>query len=112
MVILPIVYPQRQVTGAINYPVVQGFLKGDLHGSSSLSGSLANSCITQQAIPLFKNMSSKMDTSMPKSLMSSLYLKKKKKRDFPGGPVTKTPSSNAGDPGLIPGQGARSPTKT
>ena len=28
--------------------------------------------------------------------------------DFPGGPVAKTPPSNAGGPGLIPGQGTRS----
>ena len=29
--------------------------------------------------------------------------------DFPGGPVVKTPPSNAGDPNLIPGQGAKIP---
>ena len=29
-------------------------------------------------------------------------------RGFPGGPVAKTPSSHAGSPGSIPGQGARS----
>ena len=28
-------------------------------------------------------------------------------RDFPGGPVAKTPSSNAGGPGSIPDQGTR-----
>ena len=30
-------------------------------------------------------------------------------RNFPGDPVAKTPSPNAGGPGLIPGQGTRSP---
>ena len=29
-------------------------------------------------------------------------------RDFPGSPMAKTPHSNAGGPGLIPGQRARS----
>ena len=29
--------------------------------------------------------------------------------DFPGGPVVKNPSANAGDVGLIPGQGTRIP---
>ena len=79
--------------------VAQGFLKGDLHGSSSLSGSLANSCVTQQAIRLFKEMSSKMDTSTLKSLMASIF---KKKRDFPSGPVTKTPSSQCRGPRFDP----------
>ena len=30
-------------------------------------------------------------------------------RDFPGGPVIKNPSSNAGDAGLIPGQVTKIP---
>ena len=30
-------------------------------------------------------------------------------RDFPGGPVVKNPPSNAGDTGLIPGQGTKIP---
>ena len=30
-------------------------------------------------------------------------------RGFPGGPVVKNPSSNAGDAGLIPGQGTKIP---
>ena len=30
-------------------------------------------------------------------------------RDFPGGPVVKTPHSNAGGEGSIPGQGAKIP---
>ena len=30
-------------------------------------------------------------------------------RDFPGGPVVKNPPSNAGDMGLIPGQGTKIP---
>ena len=29
--------------------------------------------------------------------------------DFPGGPVVKNPPSNAGDAGLIPGQGTKIP---
>ena len=29
-------------------------------------------------------------------------------RDFPGGPVVKTPHTNAGGTGLIPGQGSKS----
>ena len=29
-------------------------------------------------------------------------------RDFPGGPVVKTPTPSAGGPGSIPGQGTRS----
>ena len=29
--------------------------------------------------------------------------------DFPGGPVVKNPSSNAGDAGSIPGQGTKIP---
>ena len=32
-----------------------------------------------------------------------------KERDFPGGPVVKNPPSNAGDVGLIPGQGTKIP---
>ena len=32
-------------------------------------------------------------------------LKKKKKQDFPGGPVVENPSANAGDTGSIPGPG-------
>ena len=32
-----------------------------------------------------------------------------KQRDFPGGPVVKNPPSNAGDTGLIPGQGTKIP---
>ena len=31
------------------------------------------------------------------------------KRDFPGGPVVKNPSCNAGDAGLIPGRGTKIP---
>ena len=30
-------------------------------------------------------------------------------RDFPGGPVVKNPPYNAGDVGLIPGQGTKTP---
>ena len=30
-------------------------------------------------------------------------------RDFPGGPVVKNPPSDAGDVGLIPGQGTKIP---
>ena len=33
-------------------------------------------------------------------------------RDFPGGPVVKNPPSNAGDAGLIPGQGTKLPHAT
>ena len=33
----------------------------------------------------------------------------KKKRDFPGGPVSKNLPSNAGDTGLIPGQETKIP---
>ena len=32
-------------------------------------------------------------------------LSKRKKEDFPGGPVIKNPPADAGDEGLIPGQG-------
>ena len=32
-----------------------------------------------------------------------------KNRDFPGGPVVKNPSSNAGDMGSIPGRGTKIP---
>ena len=32
--------------------------------------------------------------------------------DFPGGPVVKNPPSNAGDVGLIPGQGTKIPHAT
>ena len=32
--------------------------------------------------------------------------------DFPGGPVVKNPPSNAGDAGLIPGWGTKSPHGT
>ena len=40
----------------------------------------------------------------------SLWLELKQSRgDFPGGPVVKTLPSNAGDAGLIPGRGAKSP---
>ena len=31
--------------------------------------------------------------------------KKKKKQDFPGGPVVENPPANAGDTGSIPGPG-------
>ena len=34
---------------------------------------------------------------------------KQEVRDFPVGPVVKNPSSNAGDMGLIPGQGTKIP---
>ena len=34
---------------------------------------------------------------------------KSQNRDFPGGPVVKNPPSNAGDAGLIPGQGTKIP---
>ena len=34
---------------------------------------------------------------------------KKQGRDFPGGPVVKNPPYNAGDMGLIPGQGTKIP---
>ena len=100
MDISSIVYPLIHRQGSLKQlvtPVVQGFLKGDLHGSSSSSGSLAHSCVTQQAILLFRKMSSKMDTSTLKSLISSLYVKKKK-RDFPGGPVPKILRSQCRDP--------------
>ena len=33
-------------------------------------------------------------------------------RNFPGGPVVKNPSYNAGDAGSIPGQGTRIPRAT
>ena len=39
-------------------------------------------------------------------LLSSI---KSLSRDFPGGPVVKNPCSNAGDKGLIPGQGTKIP---
>ena len=32
--------------------------------------------------------------------------------DFPGGPVIENPPSNAGDAGLIPGQGTKIPRAT
>ena len=35
--------------------------------------------------------------------------RKKEGRDFPGGPVVKNLPSNAGDTGLIPGQGSKIP---
>ena len=35
--------------------------------------------------------------------------KKELNRDFPGGPVVKNPPFNAGDVGLIPGQGTKIP---
>ena len=38
-----------------------------------------------------------------------LSIKKKRHRDFPGGPVVETLLSNAGDAGLIPGWGAGTP---
>ena len=34
---------------------------------------------------------------------------KKKKNDFPGGPLVKNPPSNTGDTDLIPGQGTKIP---
>ena len=34
-----------------------------------------------------------------------VWLKKKKKQDFPGGPVVENPPANAGDTGSIPGPG-------
>ena len=40
---------------------------------------------------------------------TSSQLKQKKIRDFPGGPVVKTLSFNAGGEGSIPGQGAKIP---
>ena len=41
-------------------------------------------------------------------IFHALKLKEKVFGDFPGGPVAKTPHSNAGGPGLIPDQGIRS----
>ena len=46
----------------------------------------------------FKNKESSTYTSIEK---------KKRKRDFPGGPVLRTSSSNEGDVGSTPGQVAR-----
>ena len=37
---------------------------------------------------------------------------KAQNRDFPGGPVVKNPSCNAGDAGSIPGQGTKIPHAT
>ena len=37
------------------------------------------------------------------------YFKTYQIRDFPGDPVVKNPPSNAGDVGLIPGQGTKVP---
>ena len=39
-------------------------------------------------------------------------LPKKMMRDFPGGPVVKSPPSNAGDAGSIPGWGTKIPHAT
>ena len=41
-------------------------------------------------------------------IFHALRLKERVSGDFPGGPGAKTPHSNAGGPGLIPGQGIRS----
>ena len=41
-----------------------------------------------------------------------LQLKNKMNRDFPGGPVVKNPTSNAGDLGSNPGQGTGIPDAT
>ena len=38
-----------------------------------------------------------------------MYVLIKDSRDFPGGPVVKNLPSNAGDAGLIPGQGTKIP---
>ena len=38
-----------------------------------------------------------------------MITKSYKSRDFPGGPVVKNPRCNAGDAGLIPGQGTKIP---
>ena len=37
------------------------------------------------------------------------YIRKRKAGGFPGSPVVKTPPSNAGGAGSIPGQGAKTP---
>ena len=51
-----------------------------------------------------------VDSSSLKSLLGRVFLKtKKSKRDFPGGPVVKTLSSNAGGAGSNPGRGAKIP---
>ena len=41
--------------------------------------------------------------------MNDYSVKKKKAGDFPGGPVVKNPPCNAGDSGLILGQGTKIP---
>ena len=43
---------------------------------------------------------SRLENSLAVSLQVSTW-------DFPGGPVVKSPSCNAGDVGLIPGQGTK-----
>ena len=52
-----------------------------------------------------------VDRPITRSKIESV-IKKKKIRDFPGGPVAKNPPSNAGDRGLIPGQGTKIPHAT
>ena len=42
-------------------------------------------------------------------LLKVFHIKRKKDRDFPGGPLVKTSPFNAGGSGLIPGQGAMIP---
>ena len=52
----------------------------------------------------------KMWNIHPKEYYSAL--KRNEIRDFPGGPMVKNLPSNAGDVGLIPGQGTKIPHAT
>ena len=49
-----------------------------------------------------------LKTLHAKNLRVALF-KKQALRDYPGSPVVKNPSSNAGDVGSIPGQGTKIP---
>ena len=56
-----------------------------------------------------RKISNEQSNLTSKELEEETKPKVNKKRDFPGGPVVKNPPSNAGDAGLIPGQGTKIP---
>ena len=62
-----------------------------------------------QHYPVENNISHKYNLSFLVVTFKKFFFLKKKWRDFPGGPVAKTPLSNTGDAGLIPEHGAKIP---
>ena len=66
----------------------------------------------EKSKPKFLLDSTDVKLHLNESIKTKHKFKKKNFRDFPGGPVVKNLPSNAGDVGLIPGQGTKIPRAT